>query len=286
VAVRLTGGDDITPEVTDFMSSYGVRGYPTLYVMNAAGHVVVSKVNRTVDAMLAALAEGDAAELKFAELKAKTDPAGKKAYRDALKSRMAWGDVAAMLEADVKAAPSAEAYGELAGIYASCGRAADERATLEKALGLYKAAKDRTAWRIRLATMDHDVGKAKSREEADKRVEASTKALEALLAKMAEEKDVAGSAQVHAAIGATLQRMGKADDAEKHFDAALAADPKGRSASTSLMGKANCAWARKDWAGCKAQLEKILAEFPDSDEAKNAPKGVENCDKKMEAEKK
>jgi tetratricopeptide (TPR) repeat protein len=284
--VRLTGGNDITPEVKEFMSRYGVRGYPTLYVMNAAGHVVVSKVGRTVDAMLAALAEGDAAEVKFAELKAKTDPAGKKEYRDGLKSRMAWDDVATLVEADVKSAPSAESYGELAGIYASCGRAADERATLEKALGLYKDAKDRTAWRIRLATMDYDLGKATSRDEAESFVAGSTKALEALLAKMAEEKDVAGSAQVHASIGGILQRMGKADDAEKHFDAALAADPKGRAAPTALMGKANCAWSRKDWAGCKAQLEKILAEFPDSDEAKNAPRGVENCNKKMESEKK
>lgn len=284
--MRLTGGDDITPEVSDFMSRYGVRGYPTLCVMNADGHVVVSKVNRTVDAMLAALAEGDAAETKFAGLRAKTDPAGKKEYRDALKSRMAWDDAAALVLAEATSAPTAEIYGELAGLYASAGKAADERATLEKALGLFKDAKDRTTWRIRLATMDHDLGKATSREEAEKRVEASTKALEALLAKMAEEKDVAGGAQVHAAIGATLQRMGKADDAEKHFDAALAAEPKGRIAPTALMGKANCAWIRKDWAACRTQLEKILAEFPDSEEAKNAPKGIENCDRKLAAEKK
>ncbi len=286
VAVRLTGGDDITPEVKEFMSRYGVRGYPTLYVMNAAGHVVVPKVGRTVDAMLAALAEGGTAETKFAELAAKTDPAGKKEYRDGLKGRMAWDDVASLIEADVKTAPSAEVYGELAGTYAACGRTADERATLEKALKLYKDAKDRTAWRIRLATMDHDLGKATSREEADQFVAASTKALEDLLAKMAKEKDSAGSAEVNVALGSILQRMGKADDAEKRFDAALAADPKGRAAPASLMGKANCAWSRKDWAGCKAQLEKLLAEFKDSEEAKNAPRGVENCDKKMASEKK
>ena len=282
--MRLTGGDDITPEVKDFMSRYAVRGYPTLYVMNAAGHVVVSKVNRTVDTMLSALADGEKAEKDFADAAKKTDPEGRKAYREALKGRMAWEDLAALQAEDLKTAPTPEAYAELAGTYAAAGRAADERATLEKAVGLFKDAKDRNAWRIRLATMDTDPGKATSRDENASLSAGATKALETLLAKFGEEKNVAGSALVHVSLGTLLQRQNKPDDAEKHFDAALAADAKGTSAPTALMGKANCAFARKDWAGCKTQLDKILAEFPDSAEAKVAPRGIENCNKRMEAE--
>ena len=284
--MRLTGGNDITPEVKDFMSRYGVRGYPTLYVMNAAGHVVVSKVNRTIDTMLSALAEGDKAEKDFADLTGKTDAEGKKSFRAALKSRMAWDDLAALQQADLKAGATPEAYAELAGTYAATGRAADERATLEEALTLFKDAKDRTAWRIRLATMDHDLGKATSREEAEKLAADSATALEALATKLGAEKDTAGAAEVQASIGGLFQRLGKGEDAEKHFDAALAADPKGKAAPTALMGKANCAWMRKDWAGCKTILEKILADFPTSEEAKIAPKGVENCNKKLEPDKK
>jgi len=286
VAVRLTGGDDITPEVKEFMSRYGVRGYPTLYVMNAEGHVVVPKVGRTVDAMLKALADGATSETEFAEARKKTDPAGRKAFAGMLKGRMAWDELAAVQEADVKTAPSADAYADLARTYGSAGRATEERATLEKAVSLYPDAKDRSAWRIRLATMDTDPSKATSREEYTKLSAAAATALEGLLVKFVEENDAAGTAAVHASLGSMALAGGKADDAEKHFDAALVADAKGKTAPTALMGKANCAWSRKDYAGCKTQLEKIVAEFPDSDEAKNAARGIENCDKKLAGDKK
>jgi hypothetical protein len=286
VAVRLTGGDDITPEVREFMTRYGVRGYPTLYVMNADGHLVVSRVGRSVDAMLQALADGEQSEKELAEAKKKTDPEGKKALAGLLKDRLAWSDLAAMQQSDLKSAPSAGAYGELARTYALAGRAADERATLEKAVSLYPDAKERIAWRIRLATMGVDFTKAASRDEYVKLNDEAVKALDGLLAKLVEEKDAAGAATVHATMGNMLVSAGKADDAEKHFDAALAADAKGAAAPSAMMGKANCAWSRKDYAACKATLEKLIAEFPASEEAKRAPKGIENCDKKLESEKK
>ena len=286
MAVRLTGGNDITPEVKEFMSRYGVRGYPTLYVMNADGHVVVAEVSRTVDAMLQALAEGDKAEAEFAEAKKKTDAEGRKALSGLLKQRMAWDDLAVIQEADVKASPSAESYAELAKTYASAGRAADERATLEKAVAQFKDAKERTSWRIRLATMEHDPSKAQSRDEFISLGEKTAKDLEGLLAKLEAEKDTKGAGDVRAALGSTLLQIGKADDAEKHFDAVLAADPKGPAAPTALMGKANCAWSRKDYAGCKAQLEKIVADFPDSEEGKIAPRGIKNCEAQIAKQKK
>lgn len=286
MAVRLTGGDDITPEVRDFMTRYGVRGYPTLYVMNADGHVVVAKVDRTVDGMLKALADGEKAETEFAEAKSKSTPEGKKAYRAALRSRMAWDELLAASEAEAKASASPEVSTDLAAAYAALGRPADERAALEKAVGEFKDAPDRTSWRIRLATMDADPSKAKSREEFQKLNAAYSAALDGLLAKLVEEKDAPGAATVHVALGSSLQSGGKADDAEKHFDAALVADPKGRTAPTAIFGKANCAWARKDYAGCKTMLQRLVAEFPESEEGKRAPKGIENCDKKLEGEKK
>lgn len=286
MAVRLTGGNDITPEVKEFMSRYGVRGYPTLYVMNADGHVVVADVKRSVDEMLKALADGEKAETEFAEAKKKTDDEGRKALAGILKQRMAWDDLAALQEADVKASPSAESYAELAKTYASAGRAADERKTLEKAIDQFKDAKQRTPWRIRLATMEHDPSKAASRDEFISLGEQTAKDLEGLLAKLEAEKDTKGAVDVRAALGSTLLQIGKADDAEKHFDAVLSADPKGAAAPTALMGKANCAWSRKDYAGCKAHLEKIVADFPDSEEGKIAPRGIKNCEAQIAKQKK
>jgi tetratricopeptide (TPR) repeat protein len=280
------GGDDITPEVKAFMSRYGVRGYPTLYVMNADGHVVVAKVSRTVDAMLQALADGEAAEKEFAEAKKKTDAEGRKALSGLLKQRMAWDDLAAMQAEDVKASPSVEGYEELRKSYAAAGRADDERATLEKELAQFKDAKERSAWRIRLATMEHDPSKAASREEFVQLGEATAKDLEGLLAKLEAEKDAKAAADVRTALGGTLLQIGKPDDAEKVFDALLASDPKGPVAPTALMGKANCAWGRKDWAGCKTMLERIIKEFPDSDEAKKAPGGIKNCEARIAKDKK
>jgi hypothetical protein len=286
VAVRLTGGNDITPEVKEFMSRYGVRGYPTLYVMNADGHVVIPEVKRSVDDMLQALAEGDKAEAEFAEAKKKTDGEGRKSFAALLKQRMAWDDLAVIQEADVKASPSAESYAELAKTYASAGRAANERATLEKAVAQFKDAKQRTSWRIRLALMGNDPSKATSREEYQKLSEGAVATLETLAKSIESEKDAAGTAEVHSAIGGLLLTTGKADDAEKHFDLSLAADPKGPGAPNALMGKANCAFGRKDWTACKAHLEKIVAEFPDSDEAKRAPIGIKRCEDQIAKQKK
>ena len=286
MAVRLLGGDDITPEVKDFMSRYAVRGYPTLYVMNAEGHVVVSRVDRTVEGMLKALADGDAAEKEFAEAKKKTDPAGRKAYEKLLFQRMVWEELVPMQEADVKATPSGDTYSDLAKTYGAMGRADDERATLEKAVGQIKDAKQRTSWRIRLTLMDNDMSKAKNREEFQKLSEGAIAALEKLAKSVESEKDAAGTCEVESSIGRLLLVSGKIDDAEKHYDAALAADAKCASAPTAMMGKANCAWGRHDWAACKAQLEKIVAGFPDSDEAKQAPIGIKRCDEALAKEKK
>jgi hypothetical protein len=279
--VRLTGGDDITPEVKEFMARYGVRGYPTLFVMNAEGHAIAHGVDRTVDGILKALSDGEQAEKDFAAMKAKPTPENRKAYRAALKTRMLWDELVAESQAGLTGPDAAEAYTDLAGAYAATGKPTEERATLEKALGLFKDAKDRTSWRVRLATMDFDFSKAKSRDEHKTLVEGSAGALEKLLAELKSEKDAAGEARVHVALGHARRTLGKADEAEKEYDAAIAADPKGAAAPAALMGKANVAWSKKDYAGCKTLLEKIVAEFPGTDEAKSAPSGIANCDKRL-----
>lgn len=286
MAVRVLGGNDATPETKEFMTRYGIRGFPTLYVMNADGHVVESKVPRTVDAMLQSLADGDKAEKDFAEARKKTDAEGRKALAGRLKERMAWDELATMQEADAKASPSADTFAALATTYALAGRAADERALLEKAVGEFKLAKQRTGWRIRLALMDNDVSKATTKDEYLKLNEGAVKSLETLAKTIESEKDASGVGEVHSSIAGLLLTAGKADDAEKHYDAAIAADPKGPAAPNALKGKANCAWARHDYAACKATLEKIVAEFPDSEEAKTAPRAIESCDKAIAKQKK
>ena len=58
MAVRLLGGSDMTPETQEFMREHGVRGYPTLLVMNAEGEVV-GRPGRSVAAMLKMLAAAE-----------------------------------------------------------------------------------------------------------------------------------------------------------------------------------------------------------------------------------
>src|SRR5262245_66167020 len=76
------------------------------------------------------------------------------------------------------------------------GRAADERATLEKAVGQVKDAKQRTSWRIRLTLMDNDMSKGKNREEFQKLSEGAIAALEKLAKPGESERDAAGACAV------------------------------------------------------------------------------------------
>ncbi len=285
VAVRLTGGNDITPEVESFMKRYGVRGYPTLYVMNAEGHVVVPQVGRSVPEMLSALALGEKRETEFAALVAKREgPEERKAYIAALRDRMLWDDLMTALREEVAIAPTAEVEAELASQHARAGDHAAERAALEAIVAKYKDAPERIKARMRLATMDTDPSGARSREEWVSRNTKAAEALGKLLGDVQAENDAAAEIEVRMGLANLLAATGKADDAFAHMDWVLENHPKSKHAPGVLMAKANSAWSKKDWAAAKALLERIVADYPASEEAQAAPRGIAMCQKQIDNE--
>lgn len=288
VAVRLTGGNDITPEVQTFMQQYGVRGYPTMYVMNSRGHVLVKQVGRTLEAMEKAITEGEAAQKAYDEIAAKTDPASREALRKMLADRMAWNDLLPMVAEAHKAAPTAATAQEMAAVLRSTGRKDEEKKFLGEAVAAFPKAKERTAWRLRLATMDHEV-MARTREEFVAAAEKSAGALKGLLDAVEKEGDPAAAAEVRMTYAAALGQAGKSAESEAELDTLLAAGTaKGVPTATlaqALMGKANAHYRRKEYEQTLVFLNRILAECPDTPEAKQAPAGVANVTRQIEAAK-
>lgn len=285
VAVRLTGGNDITPEVKEFMGRYKVRGYPTLYVMNTDGHVVVANVGRTTEKILEALATGDRREAEFAATAGKTDPASLVTRGRMLADRMMWDEAKPLLEGLMEKSPTADAAEALLGLYRATGAIEPAKALLTKSLADFPTSPWRGAWRVRLATFDLDGNPPRSRDEATARMQKGVETLEALLKQVEEEKDAASVPDVRLALGNAFNVQGKTDEASAHYDAALAANPPSRVAASALMGLANARWRKQDYEGCIAQLERILKEHPAADEAQNASAGIENC-RRMIAERK
>ncbi len=281
VTVRITGGDETTPETGDFVTRYAVRGYPTLYVMNAAGHVVVNQVGRTLQAMLLALETGAARETEFAALADKTDPESRVKRATMLGERMLLDEAQAAFRALIAEAPSAAAHEGLAKLYAQRGERAKERKLLGEMIALYPRADAHTSWRIRLATMGLD--HVKSRDEWRENLTSVVETLEALAVHLAAQKtaDVLPRAEVRTQLGNFLSMAGRNDDARAHLEWVLEHAADSRFAPAARMGKANVNWRQGDFAGCKNELETLLREHPASEEAKRAPRGIKNCDARL-----
>lgn len=67
--------------------------------------------------------------------------------------------------------------------------------------------------------------------------------------------------------GVSYVLLNQPDRAEAAFDKALAADPASEYARTSLLGKSLIEFDRKDIPGCRRQLERFLADYPQDDKA-------------------
>jgi tetratricopeptide (TPR) repeat protein len=283
--VRLTGGNDITPEVQSFMTRYKVQGYPTLYVMNTAGHVVVSKVGRSVEQMLQALADGEKSEAEFEALRAKSDAESAAKVRQMLADRMAWDDLLPLAEAAAAKDASEANLEEVVNAHRNRGDLAAERTALEKLMSAFPKSDKRGARRVRLATMEVEATPVKSREEFAKKMEAGIAKLQELLTQVQGEKDAVAESDVRLAIGNAYWSSGKPDDATPHFEAVIAAKPPARILAQALMGRANTAFVKQDLEVALAHLERIVAECPDTEEAKRAPVGIDRIRKMIEGRK-
>ena len=280
VAVRITGGDDLTPEANEFMTEYAVTGYPTLYVMNAEGHVVVDRVGRTLEAMLDALELGAQREVEFDALRERTDPASRVEFGRMLCDRMLMDEAETVFTELLAEAPSAAAHEGLAKLHARRGERARERRLLTEMLALYPEADGRTSWRIRLASMGLDG--VRSRSAWREKLTETVALLEELHTAVAQEGGgPLAEAEVRTKLGGYLSMAGRNDDALAHLDWVLEHAGESRLAPAALLARARVRWRQGEWARCKSEFERILREFPESEEARVAPRGIRNCDLRL-----
>lgn len=137
----------------------------------------------------------------------------------------------------------------------------------------------RVALEIELATAS--LQGARSREAWNARLAASVAALVTLRDEKRAAGDVAGETQVRIALGRHLSMSRRHDEAVAELDWVLAQAAGTPTAAAALTEKANDRWRRGDYAGCKALLQKVLAEHPGTPEAEDAPAAIERCDAEL-----
>ena len=172
---------------------------------------------------------------------------------------------------------------------AACGAEPAERpapdpsialaATLRERLATEPVGPGRVALEIELAIAP--LQGARTRDAWNARLAASVAALVMLRDEKRAAGDVAGEAQVRIALGRHLSMSKRHDDAVTEFDWVLAQAAGTPVAATALTEKANDRWRRGDHAGCKALLQKILADHPGTPEAEEAPAAIEHCDAEL-----
>lgn len=248
VAVKLTGGVDITPEVTDFMSRYGVRGYPTLLVMNADGHVVNNRVGRTTDQIMGAIAQGEANEASFAKIEAAAkaegaDQVATDAYLGALEDRMAWDTLLVHLEAAPRAA---DRDTKLAGVYAKLGRSEDELKLLGEMVSAYPDADERPDWRMRLAMSEMDG-----------------------------VKDVESLKAIFPGVIGKLEALTKAAGEEGDTATATKADVQALWLSVIL------GFRTENYVDCKAAIDQMIAKYPTEQLTQQAKRALPQVEAKL-----
>lgn len=275
--VRLLAGDEITPDVKDFIRRYDVAAYPCLFLMNADGHLIVRTMDMTVDSVLRAydFAKEDAKE--YAEWLAVKEPAGRRKLREILENRCAWEPAIALLRAEIEREATAELLTKLADAYRHAGKPAEERATLTRAVETFLEAGERTRWRIRLVTMELDV----LDNDPDNFAACVIDRLEPLAAALAKENERAGEADVRLLLGDYHARLHRCDEARREFNACIALAPSARSAPKALLGMAGCSWWELDYETCKEICERVVKDFPRSDEARAARRTIRSCEEEM-----
>jgi tetratricopeptide (TPR) repeat protein len=274
VLVRLRGADDITPEVREFNRRYGVEAYPALYVLSAAGHMIVPSMAYTVDSVSKALDFAATEERDFTDLSKDTSLAARARVRELLERRMAWDDLLPAYVDESERYCSPTSLTRLAEAYRRLSRAAEERTTLAKAIEIFEETQERTRWRIRLATiaLDELVGEAFH--------EGTIERLTPLAKQFAEEHDRASEAEVRICLGNAHAELHHCAEAKTEYDAVVDLAPKLPIAPKALLNKSAVYWYEYDYAACKATCQRILSEYPKSPEAKSAHRTIKSCDER------
>jgi hypothetical protein len=280
VAVRILGGEHATPQAEAFFKRYEVDGFPTMFAMTADGAVVASvsgfgEGGKTLTAadILKQMEDATAREAAFqrlrADLTAKGDAASLGELGGMLMERHDFDGARAIFLGLASKDPSVLHYGMLAGIYERMGQRVDERRTLETMVARFSDHPERIEWRIRLTTMDLP-NEVKSREEMDALVRRHEAALNALLQQIEKEAVVADQAEIHVRLANFAGQRSDAAGVKSHLQWILDHDGKGRRAPGALMALARQAFDAGDNATAVTLLERVVADFPNSGEAREA----------------
>ncbi len=293
VAVRLTGGRDITSAVREFMTKYGIGGYPSIMVMNSEGHVVNNRVDRSTDGILGALEKGAELETEFAALKGKEDVESRTKLAGMLADRKLFDEASAAFDKLLEQAPSVGVHTGILKLHQAQGNSADEELLLNEMLELYPKADDRISWRVRLATKPARTLRRSTPPEEGKALMGSAVAnLQEILddltgteeAPAGEKAPVEHVAEVRQSMIGLLTRLQRRDEVEEHIDWLLDAGKATKFAPSALLARANLAYRDKDYDAAIEALNQVLEDYPDSDEAKSAPSWIENVQKKKAAD--
>jgi TolA-binding protein len=115
------------------------------------------------------------------------------------------------------------------------------------------------------------------------RLASTVEALQGLRDRYGAAGDADAEARIRIALGKHLSMAKRHDEAEAELDWVLENAAGTPHAPGALTEKANVRYRQEDFAGCKALLERVIAEFPDSREAQSAPRGIAGCDRQLEA---
>lgn len=273
VPVRVDVSAESPQSVRDFLTRYGIQSYPAFAVIDADGHMLGKSMTRSSEAILAAVDRAVIAQQDFAESRKRTDEESKAWVRECLGIRLAWEELIPLQEADVTAAPMPERYAELARLYQRACKRADEAQLLAKMIDLYPKDLDRTRWRMRLATIPVDlIGSAEDQSRQ------TFELLQPLASELYQEKNTLGESQVRVVMAHAMAKLRMFDEACQIYDYVIQLDPSAKTAAIALLGKASIAWAKYDYATCRAVCQRVCREFPASDEARQAKATIASCD--------
>ena len=287
VAVRITGGNDKTPEVEAFMSQYKVRGYPTLFVMNAEGHVGNADVGRSAEAMLESLAKGAELETEFNALEGKDDVESKTKRATMLADRMLFDEAKAALDALVAEAPSAGVFEAMADFHQKQGDTDAELALLGTMITDYPQADNRTKWRVRVAVAPTDAFQRRRmpREEALAIAGTAADNLRVIFDELtaAESPDNAQIAEVRASLYPILSMQQKRDEAEAHVEWLIANAADTEHAAPAMWQRGVFQINDKAWGSALATFNALMDKYPDSMPGQSAPRAIDYIQKQQAA---
>lgn len=275
-AVRIEGGTDLDKAGEAFMKRYGVRGYPTLLAVTAAGDLVDGDLLdgrlRDADYLFTAMTEANEKNRSFLaerdRLLAEGDAESLVTLAEHYVKRLRDDEARALYERALAMEPSARTTELLVGVLQHAGDAKAERKTLDRMIEQFSGHPNRMAWRMRRATMH--VEAPTSAFGMDVALARMVEALEELRARVASEGRPGDEAAVRVRLAEYERQRRRAEVSTSHIDWILEKTPDTPAALDALILQAEGARERRDAKTAREYAERVLEKAPESRQAARA----------------